>query len=315
MLALLLAVYTSNQVDRSVLTYVKSDLIKDLNITTGQYGLLTGYGFSLIFVFSGIMMGRIADVWSRKWLLFCGLMLWSGVTAAAGLSQNFGEFFATRLGLGIGQAACNPAAFALITDYFPASARPVASSIYNGGIYLGSGLSAALGASALEKDVGWRWIYFMFGFFGLGMGVLLAVFVKEPERGRYTKAATTIPDEETLEDFAGTSDERKRIVPEESSERKKYTIKETVLYLMHLNTAGVLGLAGGVRSLGGYAFGGFVPNYLQKTFNPLDADVSAPLLLFSSRVHSMPMLCMCCSSPDLPCPSISLCTFVSLTFL
>jgi hypothetical protein len=45
----LLLCYTSNQLNRWLITFVKSDLQQSTDISNAQYGLLTGYAFSVIF--------------------------------------------------------------------------------------------------------------------------------------------------------------------------------------------------------------------------------------------------------------------------
>src|SRR3984885_4896746 len=61
------------------------------------------------------------------------------------LCNNFQAKFLLGMGVGVGEAALSPAAYSLITDYFPRDRLATAVSVYSMGIYLGSGLAYLLG--------------------------------------------------------------------------------------------------------------------------------------------------------------------------
>jgi MFS family permease len=52
------------------------------------------------------------------------------------------SLFIFRVGLGVFESACNPAAYSLIADYFHPSVRTTANSVYSLGIYIGGALSS-----------------------------------------------------------------------------------------------------------------------------------------------------------------------------
>jgi MFS family permease len=47
--------------------------------------------------------------------------------------------------VGVGESALSPAAYSLISDYFPRDRLATALSVYSMGIYVGSGLAFLLG--------------------------------------------------------------------------------------------------------------------------------------------------------------------------
>lgn len=167
--------------------------------------------------------------------LLVGLVLWSIMTGLAYITDNFAEFFATRLGLGIGQAMCNPAALAMIGDYFPPKRLAIASSVYNFGIYIGGGLSASLGVT-IADHVGWRWTFAIFALAGIVLFIVAAVALREPRRDAYGRNRNKQP--------------------------ALLSLSRTVNYLSTLDSAWIIGVAAGVRSFASYAFGGFVPGYI-----------------------------------------------------
>ena len=115
-LSALTLIYVMNFVDRGLLAVVGPDLVPDLGISDTQFGLLTGFGFALLYTFVGIPLARYADVAHRVWIMTVCVALWSLMTALCGLatevtigSITIGAFWillACRVGVGIGEAGC-----------------------------------------------------------------------------------------------------------------------------------------------------------------------------------------------------------------
>src|SRR5258707_15292985 len=112
--------------------------------------LLIGFSFALFYTFFGIPLGRLADIYSRRLIIVTGLVLWSGFTASCGLAQTFETMLLLRMGVGVGEAALSPAAYSLITDYFPRERLATALSVYSMGIYIGSGMAFLLGGQVVR---------------------------------------------------------------------------------------------------------------------------------------------------------------------
>lgn len=85
-----------------------------------------------------------------------------------------------RFLLGATQAACEPAGFSLIADYFPSNKVSTATSIITAAPYLGSGISS-LSVIMIAK-MGWRACFKSMGILGLAIGALCVLFLKEPKR-------------------------------------------------------------------------------------------------------------------------------------
>jgi len=75
------------------------------------------------------------------------------MTLVTGFVTEFWQLALLRIGLGIGQAGCNPLATSLIADYFSVELRGSAISVYNWGIYTGYSLSFAIGNQILKHLV------------------------------------------------------------------------------------------------------------------------------------------------------------------
>ena len=126
-LAVLWGVYVSNQWARYILNYLyaissdsrKYSIKEACSLSTSEYGLLTGYGFSATFVVTGLFMGRAADSYNRRNIIVAGCIIWNLALAAQGASSAFWELLLFRLLLGFGEAFSNPASYSTVADLFP----------------------------------------------------------------------------------------------------------------------------------------------------------------------------------------------------
>lgn len=179
-LAVLFAINTLNFFDRQILGAVGEPIRKEFGLNDASLGLL-GTAFTLLYAFVGIPLGVLADKIGRKGILSVGVLVWSLLTAASGVAQSFWQIFVLRLGVGVGEAACAPAATSLIGDLFPPSWRAKALSIFMLGLPVGVALSFAV-SGTVAKQYGWRAAFLVAGI----PGVICAVamwFVREPVRG------------------------------------------------------------------------------------------------------------------------------------
>lgn len=195
MVALLFLAGICSVIDRAILNMVVDPVRHDLGIGDGAIGLLQGLAFGLFYAFMGMPMGIAADRVSRRNLLTGGIALWSLATIGSGLAAGFGQLFAARLLVGLGEAALGPCAISLISDLFPPDKRGRPISIYMMGQSLAQGLGIAftgivLGAAAkgafatwpvLAGLAPWRTVFVMSGSLGL-IVVLGMMTTREPAR-------------------------------------------------------------------------------------------------------------------------------------
>ena len=195
-LFVLVLVYILNFVDRQIISILAQDIKADLHLEDAQIGFLYGTAFAVFYALFGIPLGRLADSWYRGRLIAIGLGLWSSMTALSGFATSFGMLATARIGVGIGEASASPAAYSMISDYFPKEKRATAISIYSAGLYIGGGLSLPIGgmvssrwnaAYPIAADaplglVGWQAAFLAVGIPGLLLA-LWVVSLREPQRG------------------------------------------------------------------------------------------------------------------------------------
>jgi MFS family permease len=118
------------------------------------------------------------------------------MTALSGLARSFPVLAAFRIGVGIGEASASPAAFSMLSDYYPARLRSTVLGIYSSGVYIGGGIGLFLGGLILdtwgnaypvtaEAPFGLKGWHVAFMAVGIP-GVLMAAWVRtlrEPQRG------------------------------------------------------------------------------------------------------------------------------------
>src|SRR3954465_1567795 len=181
-LGVLTSVYVLNFLDR-VLVYILFPPIKaELKLTDLQLALLGTTSFVIFYTLLGIPFGRMADRVKRKWLIASGLAVWSLFSGLTGFAGSFWTLFLCRVMVGVGEATLGPAALSLLSDYFPPRMRATVQSVYSSGIAIGGGLAFFLGG-LLGQHYGWRWAFYLLGFPGLALA-LLVFLLKEQPRGR-----------------------------------------------------------------------------------------------------------------------------------
>ena len=177
---ILFSINAMNFYDRQILGAVAELIRKDWALSDTMLGTL-GTAFILMYAVVGVPLGRLTDTWSRKKILGIGVSLWSVLTAASGLAPNFGWLFATRLGVGVGEASCAPAANSLIGDLYPPRKRAMALSIFMLGLPVGIFLSYRL-SGLIAHAYSWREAFYFACIPGLILA-LLALRISEPQRG------------------------------------------------------------------------------------------------------------------------------------
>ncbi len=176
----LFAANTMNFFDRQILGAVGEAVRKEWALSDGAMGAL-GTAFTLLYSFVGVPLGRLSDRSGRKWILASGVFVWSLLTVASGFARNFWQLFVFRLGVGIGEASCAPAATSLIGDLFPARGRAKAMSVFMLGLPVGIALSFAV-SGLIARPYGWRAAFYVAGLPGV-LCAVAALFIREPKRG------------------------------------------------------------------------------------------------------------------------------------
>jgi len=197
----LTAIYMLSYMDRQILSLLVGPMKRELGISDTRVGLLQGLAFGLFYTFMGLPLGRIADTRNRRNLIAVGVVLWSIFTSACSIARSFWSLFLARMGVGVGEATLSPAAYSLISDYFPKDRLGVAISVYYMGVFFGTSLSLLVTGMVVDAVShtpvitvpilgamsAWRITFLFVGLPG-ALFALLAYTVREPVRREMLRA-------------------------------------------------------------------------------------------------------------------------------
>jgi MFS family permease len=178
-LALLVAIYVLNNLDRQIINILAEPIRLELHLHDWQIGMMTGLSFGLFYATLGIPIARLAERGNRARIIAVSVIVWSGFTAVCGLAQTFIQLILARVGVGVGEAGCTPAAHSLISDMAPREKRASALGIYSMGGPLGALLGLAIGGLLIDLW-GWRSGFLVAAAPGVVLGVLAAFTLNEP---------------------------------------------------------------------------------------------------------------------------------------
>ena len=152
-LILLVAAYTLNFIDRTIISTIGQAIKVDLKITDTQLGLLGGLYFALLYTLLGIPIARLAERFNRVSIISAAILIWSGFTALCGTATSFAQLAAYRFGVGFGEAGLSPPAHSLISDYYEPKQRASALSI---ACTSAERVELALSAATALRQRSWR---------------------------------------------------------------------------------------------------------------------------------------------------------------
>jgi MFS family permease len=181
-LIMMCLVYTLSIADRYVVSTVLDPIRLELHLTDSGVAWLTGAAFGLFYVVLGFPLSWLIDRRSRRTIVAACLVLWSLMTAVCGLARTSLQFFLARVGVTIGEAGGTPGANSLLSDYFPATRRAMALTVFSLGAPIGAWVGYNV-AGAIADHYGWRAVFFALGVPGVLAGAAVWLTVREPRRG------------------------------------------------------------------------------------------------------------------------------------
>jgi len=257
-LSVLTVVYVFNFIDRQILVILQESIKAEMGLSDAQIGVLSGFVFAIFYVSVGIPIARWADVGNRRNIIAMAITVWSGMTALAGLAQNYTHLVLARIGVGIGEAGCSPPAHSMISDYYPPEQRGTAISIYSAGIGFGIAFGFLFGGW-INHFFGWRVAFFLVGFPGILIGLLLYLTVREPPRG-LTGALV-------------------------AQERPSFV--DTLYTLWSLRSFRYFATATGLMAFVGYGVGNFLPSFLIRSHGFTSGETGTTMAFVAGLGNSL----------------------------
>jgi sugar phosphate permease len=169
-----------NYIDRATLAVGNPLIRQDLGLNAVDMGLLLS-AFLWAYAFAQLPAGGLVDRLGPRRLLSLGMTLWSVAQVLGGLVGSFGQFFAARMLLGVGEAPQFPASARIARDWFNVRDRGLATGLWNCSSTLGTAISAPL-LTGLMLAFGWRWMFVIMGIAGIVVAVVFYVVYREPHQ-------------------------------------------------------------------------------------------------------------------------------------
>jgi MFS family permease len=181
--------------DRLVITMLAPPIRAELDISLFQMSLVLGPAFAVFYALFGVPIGWAVDRYSRRMIIFIGVLLWAAATVASGFASSYEMLLFCRICVGVGEAVLAPAAVSLIAEAFPRERVTSALAIFQSSskigvaVAMGAGAFAIASASALLAQHGpilgadqpWHLVMAIVGAPGLVLAFLVFSF-REPVR-------------------------------------------------------------------------------------------------------------------------------------
>ncbi|MGA8657900.1 MAG: MFS transporter [Chthoniobacterales bacterium] len=176
----------TNYLARSSLSVAAPTVLQQLDISTQQYGWITG-AFLAMYPIGAPVTGYLMDrVGLRAGFLICGVA-WSLICMAHGFAAGWIGLFVLRGMLGFVEAAFIPGGMRAAASWFPAHERGIAAGVFNLGGSFGAILAPPLIAWSI-LHYNWHAAFLIAGGLGLCWAVVWLLFYRTPNRH---KALTT----------------------------------------------------------------------------------------------------------------------------
>jgi MFS family permease len=257
--AVLFAVNILNFYDRHVPGALVEPMRKEFNLNDTQVGLL-GSAFIWLYAIVGVPLGVVADRWSRKQLLAWGAVIWTALTASAGLATTYSLLLFSRFGVGLGEAACAPTATSWLGDLFPPGKRSRVLALFMMGVPIGGALGYFFGGP-IAQAYGWRTAMVTAALPAIVL-VPALLFLREPQRG------ASEGQQEILASAAAGEDERRpRELPAASVGNADVllgTSSVSIWSVLRIPTLWWIIVSGALLNFCAYAFAGFLPAFLSR---------------------------------------------------
>ena len=186
-LVMLFLFQTLNFFDKLVYGLSAVPLMRELQITPQQYGLI-GSSFFLLFSLSGTLVGLfLIGRMSPKWIVAILAVIWSASQIPVFFTSSIAVLTGCRILLGAGEGPGLPTALHSAYDWFPKEKRSVPSAVILQGISVGFLVGSPF-LTTIIVGYGWRYGFLACGLLGL---VWLAGWLVIGGEGPY--AASNLP--------------------------------------------------------------------------------------------------------------------------
>jgi predicted MFS family arabinose efflux permease len=176
-----------NYIDRQLISGVLPLVQQDLRLSDAALGGLAS-AFMILYLTGSIPLGVLGDRVARHRLIAVGVGIWGAATFLSGAARSYGQLFAARALVGIGEASYGPTASAMVSDLFPRERRGFVNALFNAAIPLGGAIGVIAGG-LVGTHYGWRVAFLLVGLPSVLL-TILAWRLGDPLRGAHDHLTT-----------------------------------------------------------------------------------------------------------------------------
>lgn len=179
-LGLVMGMIAINYIDRVNLSVATPTLMKELNLSADQMGVLMSafyWSYVLVMIPAGVLLVKFG----AKTLLTVSCFLWGLATAATALVHGFWSFMAVRILLGVAEGPAYPAAAQVVSVWIPKRERTLASACFDSCARVGSGIAPPL-VAWLIVHFGWQASFVVTGIIAMAYSLYWHATYHEPDK-------------------------------------------------------------------------------------------------------------------------------------
>src|SRR5471032_3518386 len=184
---LLFVTVVINYLDRSNLSIVAPELMRELSISPVQAGwIFSAFGWT--YAAMQIPGGWLVDRVPPRFLYALALTLWSIATVMLGFAASFIALFVLRMAVGALEAPAYPINSRVVTTWFPERERASAIGIYTSGQFVGLAFLTPV-LAWLQHTFGWHMVFVATGSVGIVWALIWYAVYREPRDFKGANAA------------------------------------------------------------------------------------------------------------------------------
>jgi ACS family hexuronate transporter-like MFS transporter len=160
----MLLVSVISYIDRQTLALLSPTILRETHLTGEQYGFIIS-GFSVAYMLSNPVWGRILDRIGLRTGMTLSVAWWTLASAAHSLSSGFASFAAARIALGVGEGATFPGGLRTVTQTLSPAERGRGVAVAYSGGSLGAIITPIV-VTPIALKWGWRAAFLFTGMIG-----------------------------------------------------------------------------------------------------------------------------------------------------
>jgi MFS family permease len=180
---MLLVLMMISWADKAILGIVAVPIMRDLNLTTEQFGLL-GSAVFMLFGVAQLVAAPIANRVKSKWILLALCLIWSVAQVPIFVFASLPALWFSRLLLGAGEGPLAPISMHATYKWFPAARSAAPAAVTSSGVTLGIVAFAPV-LAWITAEFGWKATFIFLALVGVVWAVAWIFVGKE---GPYVSA-------------------------------------------------------------------------------------------------------------------------------